>query len=144
MSLVRRSDFPNFPNLLDNFFGRDLDMDSVMERGSMPAVNIRESDDEYAIEVAAPGMKKGDFDLRLDHNVLSISSEKEHRNDEKDEKGNYTRREFSFQSFRRSFTLPDAADAEKIQAKYDEGILHIVIPKREEMKKRPPRTIDIS
>jgi HSP20 family protein len=119
-------------------------MDSVMERGSMPAVNIRESDEEYAIEVAAPGMKKGDFDLRLDHNVLSISSEKEHRNDEKDEKGNYTRREFSFQSFRRSFTLPDAADGEKIKAKYNEGILHITIPKREEMKKRPPRTIDIS
>lgn len=119
-------------------------MDSGMERGSMPAVNIRESDDEYAIEVAAPGMKKGDFDLRLDHNVLSISSEKEHRNDEQDEKGNYTRREFSYQSFRRSFTLPDAADAEKIQARYDEGILNITIPKREEMKKRPPRTIDIS
>jgi len=144
MSLIRRSDFPNFPSLLDNFFGRDMDMDSVMERGSMPAVNIRESDDEYAIEVAAPGMKKGDFDLRLDHNVLSISSEKEHRNDEKDDQGNYTRREFSYQSFRRSFTLPDAADAENIQAKYDEGILHITIPKREEMKKRPPRTIDIS
>lgn len=144
MSLIRRSDFPNFPSLLDNFFGRDMDMDSMMERGSMPAVNIRESDDEYAIEVAAPGMEKDDFTLNLDHNVLSISSEKEHRNDEKDKKGNYTRREFSYQSFRRSFTLPDAADAENIKASYSDGILHIDIPKREEMKKRPPRTIDIS
>ncbi len=87
MSLIRRSDFPDFPSLLDIFFGRGLDMDLVIERGSMPAVNIRDSDDKYAIEVAAPGMKKGDFELRLDHNVLSISSEREHRNNEKDDKG---------------------------------------------------------
>ncbi|MEM9671339.1 MAG: Hsp20/alpha crystallin family protein, partial [Bacteroidota bacterium] len=88
----------------------------------MPAVNIRESDDKYAIEVAAPGMKRGDFELRLNHNVLSISSEREHRNNEKDNQGNYTRREFSYQSFQRSFTLPDAADVENIQPKYIEGI----------------------
>ncbi|WKN43937.1 Hsp20/alpha crystallin family protein [Tunicatimonas pelagia] len=144
MSLIRRTDFPNFPSLLDNFFGRDMDMGSLMERGSMPAVNIRESEDKYAIEVAAPGLKKDSFNLHLDHNVLSISSETEHHNDEKDAQGNYTRREFSYQSFRRSFTLPDAADAEKIEAKYNEGILHISIPKREEMKQRPPRTINIS
>ncbi|MEM8968688.1 MAG: Hsp20 family protein, partial [Bacteroidota bacterium] len=93
MSLIRKTDFPNFPSLLDNFFGRDMDMDFLKERGSMPAVNIRESDDEYAIEVAAPGMKKENFHLLLDHNVLSIASEKEYRSGDKDDKGNYTRRE---------------------------------------------------
>ena len=145
MALMRRSDFPNFPSLLDNFFGRDmLDFDETQRTGSMPAVNIKEGDNEYNIEVAAPGMKKGDFKLNLDNNILTISSEKQQRQEEKNEKGEYTRREFSYQSFRRSFTLPDSADSDSINASYKDGILHIAIPKKEEAKKKEPRTIDIS
>ena len=145
MAFMRRSDFPNFPSLLDNFFGRDmLDFDETQRTGSMPAVNIKEGDNEYNIEVAAPGMKKGDFKLNLDNNILTISSEKQQRQEEKNEKGEYTRREFSYQSFRRSFTLPDSADSDSINASYKDGILHIAIPKKEEAKKKEPRTIDIS
>ena len=145
MALMRRSDFPNFPSLLDNFFGRDmLDFDDTQRTGSMPAVNIKEGDSEYNIEVAAPGMEKGDFKLHLDNNILTISSEKEQRQEEKNDQGEYTRREFSYQSFRRSFTLPDSANSDSINASYKEGILHIEIPKKEEAKKKEPRTIDIS
>ena len=142
---MRRSDFPNFPSLLDNFFGRDmLDFDETQRTGSMPAVNIKEGDNEYNIEVAAPGMEKGDFKLNLDNNILTISSEKQQHQEEKNEKGEYTRREFSYQSFRRSFTLPDSADSDSINASYKDGILQIAIPKKEEAKKKEPRTIDIS
>lgn len=143
MAIIRRSDFPS---LLENFFGRDLtDFDNFFQRrGSVPAVNIKENDNEFEIDVAAPGLKKEDFKLNLDNNVLTISSEKEIRNEEKDEKGNYTRQEFGYQSFSRSFTLPEMVDADKIKANYKDGILKINVPKREEAKKRSPRNIDIS
>ena len=145
MALMRRSNFPNFPSLLDNFFGRDmLDFDDTQRTGSMPAVNIKEGDNEYNIEVAAPGMEKDDFKLHLDNNILTISSEKEQRQEDKNDKGEYTRREFSYQSFRRSFMLPDSADSDNINASYKDGILQIDIPKKEEAKKKEPRTIDIS
>lgn len=143
MAIIRRSDFPS---LLENFFGRDLaDFDNFFQRrGHVPAVNIKENDHDFEIEVAAPGLKKEDFKLNLDNNVLTISSEKEVRNEEKDQKGNYTRQEFGYQSFSRSFSLPELVDADKIKASYTDGILRIHVPKREEAKKRSPRNIDIS
>lgn len=146
MAIIRRSDFANFPSLLENFFGRDVaDFDDFSQRrGNMPAVNIKESDSEFEIDVAAPGLKKEDFKLNLENNILTISSEKEIKNEEKDEKGNYARREFSYQSFSRSFTLPEMVEADKIKAKYNDGILSIHVPKKEEAKKRSPRNIDIS
>lgn len=142
MSLIRRSDFPS---LLENFFGRDImDFDGFSQkRSNVPAVNIQENEHEFQIDVAAPGMKKEDFKLNLDNNVLTISSEKEHKNEEKDEKGNYTRREFSYQSFARSFSLPEMVNADQIKANYNDGILRISLPKKEEAKKRAPRSIDI-
>lgn len=127
-------------NWMDDFFGRDmLDFPGF---GNSPKVNIREDDDNYYVEVAAPGMKKEDFNLSLDNDVLTISSEikeeKENRN------GNYTRREFSYSSFSRSFTLPELAEADKIEAKYKDGILNIIMPKKEEAKRKPVKTIKIS
>lgn len=136
----------SMPSILDDFFGRDL-LNNVFEDNtgiSIPAVNIVENSDEFKIEVAAPGLEKKDFKIDLDNNVLTISSEKELKDEEKDEDDNYMRREFSYTSFKRSFTMPQSVDADKINAKHKDGILQIQIPKKEEAKQKPPKTIEIS
>ncbi len=135
----------NVPGFFDDFFGKDL-IDSVFSDRpgiSVPAVNVKETDDDFLIEVAAPGLDKKDFNVDIENNVLFISSEKEVKNEEKED-GRYMRREFSYASFSRSFTLPEAIDAEKIKAKHKDGILTITIPKREEAKRKPPKQIEIS
>lgn len=128
-------------NWMDDFFGRDM-MDFPGFGSSSPKVNIREDENNYFVEVAAPGMKKEDFNLSLDNNILTISSEVKDEQENRD--GNYTRREFSYSSFSRSFTLPDTAEADKIEAKYKDGVLHIVMPKKEEAKRKPAKNIKIS
>jgi HSP20 family protein len=147
MSLVKFSDStsPVFSSLLESFFGRDMyDMTNrALAGSSLPAVNIRETGDHYLVEVAAPGMKKDDFKLVLENHLLTISSAKEEEQESK-EHGDYTRREFRYHSFRRSFTLPNTADAEHIHATYHDGVLSIQIPKKEEAKQKPPRMIEIS
>jgi HSP20 family protein len=111
----------------------------------LPSVNIAETNDSFNIEVAAPGMKRDDFKVELDNNVLTISSEVENKKEEKDKEGNYTRKEFSYQSFQRSFALPEnKVEGEKIAARYADGILHITVPKKEEAKVKPARKISIS
>ena len=86
--------------------------------------------------MAVPGLKKEDFKINIDRNILTISSESQTENEERDEKKNYTRREFNYQSFTRSFTMPsDIVDVERIEAKYDNGILKLAVPKRENAKK---------
>ena len=151
MTLMKRSGslFPSIPSFFDDFLTRDVwnlgDTDMVSRGESMPAVNISENENEYEVEVAAPGMKKGDFKIELDNNVLTISSEKEQQEEDKDEKGNYCRREFRFASFRRSFTLPEGkVNVDTIKAKYEDGVLHVHLPKRDEVKPKPLRTINIS
>jgi HSP20 family protein len=110
---------------------------------TIPAVNIKETEKSFEVEVAAPGMSKKDFKIELDNNMLIISSEKKEEKTDEDKDGKYTRREFSYQSFQRSFTLPmDIIDEKKIEAKYKDGILTIVIPKKEETTK-PTRVIDV-
>jgi HSP20 family protein len=149
MTLMKRSnpDFPSIPSLLDNLWSRDwMDWSNLNfsnTNTTLPAVNVLENENEYAIELAAPGMKREDFKIDLNDNVLTITSEKK---DEKEEKnGRYSRREFSYQSFQRSFTLPQyLVDREKVTAKYADGILQINIPKREEAKPKPARQIEIS
>lgn len=109
---------------------------------SLPSVNVKETNDEFIIEVAAPGMKKNDFKINLRNNILSISSEKKEENEDKNE--NYTRKEFSYQSFQRSFTvLENDVESNKITANYSDGILRINLPKREEIKPKPAREIKI-
>lgn len=144
MSLIRRQTrgFPSVSDFFDDFFGGEENFLSRQMSGRMPSVNVAESDQEFTIELAAPGMEKNDFSLSIDHNVLTISAEK--KDEKTDEQKNYTRREFSYSSFQRAFTLPDSADTERIGAKYDNGILHITLPKREEAKKLPKREIKIS
>ena len=144
MSLIRRQrrGFPSESDFFDDFFGGEENFLSRRMPGSTPSVNVAESDHEFIIELAAPGMEKEDFSLSIDHNVLTISAER--RDEKTDEQKSYTRREFSYSSFQRSFTLPDSADTDRVGAKYDNGILHITLPKREDTKKLPKREIKIS
>lgn len=147
MSLIRRDLIPA-NSLFDDLLPRDilnwgLSNNSVTNT-TIPAVNIKETNDSFEVEMAAPGMTKKDFKVELDGNTLFISSEKEDRNETK-EGERYTRREFSYQSFRRTFQLhKDVVDAEKIEARYENGVLHLVIPKKESAKHKPPRMIQIA
>jgi len=150
MTLMKRSDLiPGIPSFFDDFFTRDLRDWSLVNTAatdtSLPAVNIVENDNEFQVEVAAPGMTKDDFNIEVDNNVLTISSEKQHENEEKDDEGKYSRREFSYAAFKRSFTIPeDQVEADKIKADYKDGLLHIHLPKKEEVKPRPVKVIKIS
>src|SRR6187549_466615 len=122
------------PMLFDDFFNRDnfsWGLSNFSDTNTtIPAVNIKETPESYNVEVAAPGMSKEDFKVELEGNLLTISSEKaENREEPGDEK--FSRKEFSYQSFQRSFTLQkDVMDIENIQAKYDNGLLKLVIPKK--------------
>lgn len=143
MTLVRFSN--QAPSIFDRFFNGELmdwtNSNYSSTNTSLPAVNIKESKDEFLIEVAAPGMKKEDFKIDYDNGRLTISSELE-GNVQEEEK--YTRREFSYQSFHRTFNVSqEMVDGEKIQAKYTDGILHISLPKREEIKPKPAKQIAI-
>ncbi|MFW5886461.1 MAG: Hsp20/alpha crystallin family protein [Bacteroidota bacterium] len=132
-----------FPGFLDEFLGSDLFDDfNTKRKGFLPSVNIVEGNDDFRIEVAAPGLDKKDFKIDLDNDMLTIYSEKEEKNENKNEK--MVRREFSYASFRRSFSLPESIDRDKIKASYKDGILNVHIPKKEEAKIKAPRKIEIS
>lgn len=146
MTLARRTE-NQFPSFIDRFFNNEL-MDwgtsnFSSTNTSLPAVNVKETDDDYFIEVAAPGMTKKDFRINFQNNILTISSERQNENENSND--NYTRKEFSYQSFQRSFTVPgNDVDSDKISASYNDGILNIKLPKREEVKPKPAREIKIS
>ncbi len=132
---------PVFSRFLENFFNEDQDFFSPRITKRVPAVNVSEDNDKFVIEVAAPGMKKDDFNINLDNNVITIEAQREVKNEEKD--GNYTRREFCYDSFSRSFTLPESINSDKIDAKYVDGVLNVHLPKKEEAKQKPARQIKI-
>jgi HSP20 family protein len=148
MSIIKRNEmFPGL-NMFDDFFSRDLwnwgQNNNSSTNTTIPLVNVKENNDNFEVEMAAPGMNKDDFKVELDGNLLTIISEKNQENEVK-EGERYSRREFSYQSFQRSFQLPkEVVDAEKIEAKYENGVLRLVIPKKEEAKPRPPKTIQIN
>jgi HSP20 family protein len=150
MTLVKRNGslLSPLPTLFDDFFSRDLfnwnNSNYSESNTTIPAVNIKETAESYEVEVAAPGMTKNDFKVELDGNLLTISSQKRNQEEEKEE-GKFFRREFSYQSFQRSFTLQkDVVDIDKIEARYENGLLHLLIPKKEEAKQKGPRLIEIS
>ena len=150
MTLARLSNnwFPTTPSFFDRFFEgvlMDWNRNNYSSTNStLPAVNVKENDNEFLIEVAAPGMSKNDFKIEYDNGQLTISSEHKDKKEQK-EGEKVTRREFSYQSFQRSFTVSETAvDAEKIKANYKEGILFITLPKREEIKPKPAKEIKIS
>ncbi|AXY74174.1 Hsp20/alpha crystallin family protein [Paraflavitalea soli] len=133
--LTKRSG--QFPAVWDDFFKPWNDWFSngfsQMKPVTIPAVNITDSNDEYKLSLAAPGLKKGDFHIDVDGNMLTISCEKEENKEEKDSR--HTRKEYNYQSFSRTFTIPEEVSKEKIEASYDDGILKVKLPKKEEAKR---------
>ncbi len=149
MTLIKSNPIlPGFPRLFDDFFTKDVFdwgfQNHSSTNSTLPTVNVIENNDAFTVEMAAPGMDKKDFQIELNNETLTISSQKEETN-ELEEGDRYTRREFSYQSFVRSFHLPKSVvDESKIKAKYENGILKVLIPKREEAKTLPPRQIAIA
>lgn len=136
----------DFQSLMNNFLSGDLmdwnNSNYSATNTTLPKVNIKETGDEFILDLAAPGMKKDDFNIEFDNGKLSISSDLEHKDEENVK---YSRKEFSFQSFKRTFNVAiESVDSEKINAKYEDGILHITLPKREEVKPKPAKQITIA
>lgn len=134
------------PGLMNDLFNDDL-FDNIFgfvpaTKDSVPTVNIIEEKENYRLEIAAPGLEKDDFKIDLHNDVLTVSAEKKQENEEKNKK--FLRREFSYCSFKRSFTLPETINEEKIEAMHKNGILTVIIPKKEEAKEKEPRMISIS
>jgi HSP20 family protein len=125
------------PSIFNDFFRPWNDwFDTGFNGGSalsVPAANIKETKDDYVVSLAVPGMKKDDFNIDVEGNMITISCEKEEKKEEKDAK--YTRKEYNYSSFSRSFTLPDEISKEKIDARYEDGLLKLFLPKKEEAKK---------
>lgn len=145
-TLRRRRPAPSFVNVLDTFFNDDflkkIDEGLTVWNGSAPAVNVKEDADAFNLEMAAPGYGKGDFNIVVEEDVLTISTTKKEATEAK-EGEKYTRKEFNYNAFKRTFNLPDTVDSTKIGANYTNGILSVSIPKKEEAKPTPARKIEI-
>ena len=146
-TIVRKNQVPVWGTFFDDVLVKDLfnwnDKNFAEFGNTLPSVNVKETDSNYEIDLAAPGMKKDSFKISLDKNILTVSSENKSENEEKDENGKYTRREFNYQSFSRSFTLPkDTVDSENIEANYVDGILKISVPKKVK-EEAPVKTIEV-
>ncbi len=145
MNLVKRNNGNVnglFPSLMDEIF-KDWAGGSQMVNKMVPPVNIKETEKAFSVALMAPGFKKEDFNIEVDNDLLTISSEIKNEKTEQEE-GKYTRREFSYSSFKRSFTLPETVNTDDINASYEDGILTIALPKKEEALPKAKRLIDIS
>lgn len=134
MSLIKRSDWPSLlrDSWLSDFFDNDRFFDSDLAKRSVPSVNILEQDNAFEIELAAPGLEKKDFKVTVDRGVLTVSAEKEEKKEETE--NNYTRREFNFTSFSRSFALPENVSDEDIKGNYEDGVLKLSVKKKSPAK----------
>ncbi len=141
MTLVRRVNHP-FYSLFNDFFNDDYEKSLNPFKSNSPAVNVKEKESDFEIEVVAPGYKKEDFKLKLDKDLLTISSELKEENEEV-EGEKIIRREYRSASFSRSFTLPQNVDVEKISAKYEDGLLKVSVPKLEKVNHDGSREIAI-
>lgn len=134
-----------FPTLLSEFFDiNNSFIPGLIEKSwsqSVPSVNIIENGKEFKIELAAPGFDKKDFNVNIENNFLTISAEKKEEKEEKE--GHFTRKEFSYDSFSRSFNLPGNVLGDNVEAKYLDGILKLIIPKKEESKKSAKKTVKV-
>jgi HSP20 family protein len=136
---------PTFPSWIDEIINKNLGTEFMSNFNTgltLPAVNILETANDYLVEMAAPGLRKSDFNINIDNQLLSISAEIKSENDDLDSE-NYTRREFGYSSFKRTFTVPESVESEKISAKYEDGILKVTLPKRDEAKKKPLKSIKV-
>jgi HSP20 family protein len=146
MSLLakRRQSVPRLYDPLNNFWGDNfMDIwDQGNRTNTIPSVNIKEEKDSYRVEMAVPGMKKEDFDIDVDGNVMTISSEKESES-KQDGEDDFARREYNYSCFSRSFTIPENADANKITAKYTDGVLRLSIAKNPNAQKEKRNQIKV-
>ena len=131
--------FHDFFKPWDRWF--DTNGGSTPNMMTVPAVNIVEKQDHYEISLAAPGMKKDDFNIDVEGNLLTISAEKEEKREDKDDR--HTRQEFNYTSFSRAFTLPDGVQKDKIDASYENGLLKLNLPKTDEARKMPSKHINV-
>lgn len=146
-TLVRNNFVPaarinTFPSLFNSIFNELETVSKPTFGGTLPSVNVIESEDNFTVQLAAPGLKREDFKVNVHEDVLTISSEQKTENEEKKE--NFTRREFSYSSFTRSFNLPETVDSDAIAATYTDGILQLVLPKKEEAKPKEPKLIEVA
>lgn len=147
MSLIKNNESNWLPLLLDDAFKTDWLGGTTKAKNigvSVPAVNIAETEENFTMELAAPGKVKEDFNIELDNEVLTISSEEKSSSEENVEARKFTRKEFSYATFKRSFSLPESVDSSKISASYTNGVLEITLPKKEEAKVQAKRLIEIS
>lgn len=152
MSLLVKRNGDLFPTLINDFFDTDLafrpnllGFDKKFFKGleaNFPSVNITDDEKNFKIELAAPGLEKKDFKVETDNGTLTISSEKE--KESKEEKENYYRREFSYNGFSRSFQLPENSLPEKMEAKYENGVLKLTLPKKEIAKVNSKKEIKVA
>lgn len=142
MTLIKRNPNLIFPSLLDEIFKPDWNGGVQNINNAFPAVNIKESDIDFKLELCAPGLKKEDFNIEIDQKTLTISSE--NQTESADNNETYSRKEFSFTSFKRVFTLPEIVNFDAIEANYENGILNLRFPKREEALPKPKRQIEIA
>jgi HSP20 family protein len=149
-NLAKRNNLLSLPSVstfIDDFFSKNYwdwaDKKISTFGSSLPSANLKETDKKIQIELAVPGMKKEDFKIEIDNNTLFISAEKEEEKEESKKNDNYIRKEFSYQSFFRSFTLPEYIDDENIEANYKDGILHVEVAKKEGTKKKSGKKIEI-
>ena len=136
--------FPRVPSVFSDFFS-DFMNDELANKNvfkSVPSVNISENPSAYIVELAVPGMQKNEFKIEVENNTISISGEK--KAESKDENSRFTRKEFSYTSFTRTFTMPDHVASDAISAEYVNGILKLTLPKKEEAKAKPVREVVVS
>jgi HSP20 family protein len=140
MNIIRKTT-PWFPSLFDEFFTRDFGIDLAPKTPQTPAVNITEKENAFHLELVAPGKEKKDFDVELEEDILSISTNSDSETVE--DNTQFTRREFDYASFNRSFRIPETIDTKNIKANYKNGLLSIVLPKRKEAIPEPKKQIEI-
>ena len=132
----------NFDEVIDGFFNKSLsDIIGADYTNTQPSLNIIEAEDHFALELAAPGMEKGDFDVSLENGILKVSAEK--KLEQETEEGNFRRREFNYSAFERSMRVPKSVDQEAITATYENGILNIKLTKKEIELRNSGKTIEI-
>lgn len=141
MSLTKRNEVM-FPALMNEIFRPDWFGGTQNARTAVPAVNIKENQENFELELFVPGRSKDELIIEIDDSILTISSETKEENEETKE--NFTRREFTLSSFKRAFTLPETVATDKIEASYNEGILKFNLPKKEEALPKPKRKIELS
>lgn len=140
MNLVRKQRNSFSPSLVNDWLTNDWLQPYSFENKQLPAVNIQEMDQAFLVELVAPGLKKEDLQVEVEKDVLSIASEAEGKTEET---GRYTRKEYNFASFRRTFSIPESVDSKKIDALYSEGVLTVTLPKRKEAVQEPKKSIRI-